>query len=79
VKDNQHFGGTYQLHLQSQRARQARNQHEVGSNYSSALKMEATCFSETSVKFHWTTWYYIPQDRAFKVIFNFTFSSTIST
>jgi hypothetical protein len=32
--------------------------------YSSTLKMEATCSSETSVDFLWTTWFYIPTDKA---------------
>jgi hypothetical protein len=32
------------------------------STYSSALKMEAICFSETSVDFWRTTWCYIPGD-----------------
>jgi hypothetical protein len=30
VKDNQHFGGTYHIHLQGWRVSQARNQHGVG-------------------------------------------------
>jgi hypothetical protein len=33
--------------------------------YSSTLKMEATCFSETLVDFQWTTWRYISGDRHF--------------
>jgi hypothetical protein len=31
--------------------------------FSSALKMEGTYSSETSVGFHWTTRQYIPEDR----------------
>jgi hypothetical protein len=31
--------------------------------YSSTLKMEATCSSETSVDFHRISWRYIPEDR----------------
>jgi hypothetical protein len=31
--------------------------------YSSTLEMEATCFSETSVDFEWTTRRYIPEGR----------------
>jgi hypothetical protein len=31
--------------------------------YSSTLKMEATCSSETSVDLQWTTRRYIPEDR----------------
>jgi hypothetical protein len=37
----------------------------------SALKVEATCASETSVVFHWTTWRYISKDKncsVFKVV-----------
>jgi hypothetical protein len=32
------------------------------SAYSSTLKMEAMCFSQTLVDFQWTTWHYIPED-----------------
>jgi hypothetical protein len=35
-------------------------------DYFSTLKMEATCFSETSVDFQRTTGCYIPEDRTFK-------------
>jgi hypothetical protein len=31
--------------------------------YSSTLKMEATCSSETSINFQWTTWRYIPEPQ----------------
>jgi hypothetical protein len=31
--------------------------------YPSNLKMEATCSSETSADFQWTTWGYTPEDR----------------
>jgi hypothetical protein len=31
--------------------------------YSSALKVEVACSSETSVDFQQATWHYIPQDR----------------
>jgi hypothetical protein len=33
--------------------------------YSSVLKMETICSSETSVDFQRTTWRYIPEDRTF--------------
>jgi hypothetical protein len=39
--------------------------------YSSAMKMEATCPSETLVNFQWTTWHYIPKDRALRIIIAF--------
>jgi hypothetical protein len=35
----------------------------VFSAYSLTLKMEAICFSETSVDFKWTTRHYIPEDQ----------------
>jgi hypothetical protein len=31
--------------------------------YSSTLRMEATCTSETSADFQWATWHYISEDR----------------
>jgi hypothetical protein len=32
-------------------------------SFSSTLKMEAKCSSETSADFQWTTWRYSPEDR----------------
>jgi hypothetical protein len=75
LKVNQHFGGTYRLHLQGRRIRQARNQRESrcfaslppaftlvsSSAHCSTLKMEAICSSEKSVDFQQTTWHYIPE------------------
>jgi hypothetical protein len=58
LKVNRRFGGTYGLHIQGPKLSQARNQREAGSKqsyclaYSSTLKMEATCSSETSIDFH---------------------------
>jgi hypothetical protein len=54
LKVNQHFRGTYHLHLQGRRISQARNQHES--------RWQAGLSSETSVDFRWTTWCYIPED-----------------
>jgi hypothetical protein len=70
LKVSRHFGGTYRLHLQSRRISRGRNQHQVAptftlvscSAYSSTLKMEAICSSETSVYFQRTTRRYIPDD-----------------
>jgi hypothetical protein len=68
LKVNGRFGGTCHLHLHSRRISHARNQHEAGSRqssclaYSSTLKMEATCSSETSVDFKLTTWRCKPED-----------------
>jgi hypothetical protein len=73
MKVNRSFEGTYRLHLHCRRISQARNQREAGGKlnflivpylaYSSTLKMEATCSSETSTDFHRTTLRYIPEDR----------------
>jgi hypothetical protein len=72
LKVNRHFGGTYYLHLQGQRISQ-----EISTNetlfvtcfmlvsclaYSSTLKMEVICSSETSVDFQRITWRYIPEE-----------------
>jgi hypothetical protein len=68
LKMNQRFGRTSRLHLQGRRTSQA-NQYEAGTMlvsclvYSSTLKMEAICFSETSVDFQRAIWRYIPEDR----------------
>jgi hypothetical protein len=60
------FGAICPLHLHGQRMSEARKQHKPGSKQSSStLNMEATCSSETSVDFQWTTRHYIPQDRTF--------------
>jgi hypothetical protein len=67
LKVNQRFEGTRRLHLQSRRINRPRNQCEISSKqrsclaYSSTLKMEATCSSETMVDFHRTTRRYIPE------------------
>jgi hypothetical protein len=72
LKVNRRFGGTRHLHLQSRRMSQARNQHETTAPascwflaYYSALNIEMTYSSETSVDFHWTTRRYIPEARLF--------------
>jgi hypothetical protein len=57
LKVNRRFGGTYCLHPQGFTL-------VSYSAYSSTLKMEATCSSETSVDFQLTTRRYIPEDRA---------------
>jgi hypothetical protein len=36
--------------------------------YSSTLKIEAICWSETFSDFQRTTWRYIPEDRSFQLI-----------
>jgi hypothetical protein len=72
---NRRFGRTCRLHLQGRRTSHVRDQHEAGYSlppafmlvsylaYPSALKMEATCSSETSVHFQRTTQRYILKDR----------------
>jgi hypothetical protein len=70
MKVNRRSGGTYRLHLQGRRISWAKTQQSLApaftlvscSAYSSSLKTEAICFSETSVDFQLTTWYYIPED-----------------
>jgi hypothetical protein len=60
---NRHFGGTYRLHLHGRKISRTRNQRERRwqaelfscSAYSSTLKMEVKCSSETSVDFQRTT------------------------
>jgi hypothetical protein len=37
-------------------------------------KMEATCFSKTSVDFQWTTWHYIPEDGTLQRCAQFSIS-----
>jgi hypothetical protein len=53
LKVNRCFQGTYSALLVSYLT------------YSLTLKMEATCSSEISADFQWTTWHYIPEDRTF--------------
>jgi hypothetical protein len=73
-KINWRFGEICRLHRQSRRISQAIKQRESlfatcftlvsCLSYSSTLKMEVTCSSETSVDFRRTTRRYIPEDRA---------------
>jgi hypothetical protein len=75
LKVNWTLGGICRLYHQSRRIWEARNQNERSYQaeqlifkmvsclaYSSALKMDATCSSETSVYFQRTTRRYIPGD-----------------
>jgi hypothetical protein len=67
------FRGTFRLHLQNRRIRQAVNQRERWQAvllllvsclaYSSTINTEATCSSETSGDFGRSTRRYIPDDR----------------
>jgi hypothetical protein len=78
LKVNRRFKGTCRLHLQDWRIRQARNQNETAAgtplltscfmlvsclSFSSILKMEATCSSETSVDFQRNTRRCISENR----------------
>jgi hypothetical protein len=55
------FGGSCRLHLQGRvTVKQA-----VSSDYSSTLKMEATCSSQKSVNFRQTARHYVPEDWTF--------------
>jgi hypothetical protein len=65
---NWRFGETYRLYFQGRKISQARNIFncftlDSSLAYSSDLKMEATCSSETSVDFQRTTRRYIPEDN----------------
>jgi hypothetical protein len=64
VRFNRRFGGTYRLHLQGWKISLARNrsEDEWQASYSSTLKMEAICSSETSLDTQRTTRRYIPED-----------------
>jgi hypothetical protein len=69
LKVNQRFGGTHRLHLQSPRYMPSKKpawkkvaNRASCSAYSSTLKMEAMCSSETSADFQRTTRRYIPED-----------------
>jgi hypothetical protein len=69
LKANRPFGGTYRIHLQGRRISRVRNQRESRSlvscsAYSSTLKIDAICSSETLVDFQRTTRRYIPEDIA---------------
>jgi hypothetical protein len=79
---NLRFGGTYRLHLQRRRnmfSKPANKQVASSfclppacalvscSAYSSTLKMEAICSSDTSVDFQRTTCSYIPEDNTLRV------------
>jgi hypothetical protein len=68
-KVNPCFGGICHVHIQDRRICQARNEHEAGSKkrsarlaYSSLLKIDVTCSSETSVDLQLTAWHYIQED-----------------
>jgi hypothetical protein len=75
LKVNRRVGRTCRLHLQGRRISQARNQSESRwqaevvpcLDYSSTLKMEVTCSSETSVFFQWNTRRYVPKDRTLRI------------
>jgi hypothetical protein len=62
---NRRFGGTYRLHLQGRKISSAchlLSRCFFCSTYSSTLKMEAICSSETSVDSQRTKRRYIPED-----------------
>jgi hypothetical protein len=66
IKNQRRFGGTYQLHLQGRRINRAIKQicFHTGFSlaYSSILKMEEICSSETSVDTQRSRLRYIPED-----------------
>jgi hypothetical protein len=61
LRVNRRFGGIYRLHTAELCLPPAFTLVSC-SAYSSTLKMEAICFSETSVDFQRTTWRYIQED-----------------
>jgi hypothetical protein len=68
LKVNRHFGGKLRLHHQSRKISQATLLATFfmpisSLAYSSTLKMDAICSSETSIDFQQTTWCYIFEDR----------------
>jgi hypothetical protein len=73
LKVNRRFGGTCLLLLQDRRISQTRNLYAFKLvsylGYSSILKTEATCSSETLVDFYRTIWRYISEDSTNRVIF----------
>jgi hypothetical protein len=81
VEAHRCFGGTYCPHLHCRRVSQASNHAEADMNqslglvtclaYSSTLKMEAVCCSETSVNFCWTSWCHITEYSTLKMNENY--------
>jgi hypothetical protein len=75
-KVSRSFGRTYRLHVQGRRISRATNVKAgdkqsrllaTCSAYSSTLKMEAICSSETSADFQRTTRRYIPEDSTLSI------------
>jgi hypothetical protein len=68
LKVNLRFGGKYRLHLQGRKLSPERKwqAEPLGSGYSSTLKMEAICYSGTSVDFQRTTSRRIPEENSLR-------------
>jgi hypothetical protein len=66
---NRCFGGTKRLHLQGRRKVQQTNEQSGGTllDFSSTLKIEALCSSETSVATQRTTRRHIPEDDTLRI------------
>jgi hypothetical protein len=73
LKVNRGFGGTCRFHLHLSLA--FTQVSYLG--YFSTLKMEATCYSKTSVDFQKTTQRFIPEDRTPKFHFRVHMSSPL--
>jgi hypothetical protein len=76
LKVNRRFGGTHRLHLQGRTNRAKKPAwKQVASRscsaYSSTLKMEAICSSETSVGSRRTAGRYIPEERSLQYVKKF--------
>jgi hypothetical protein len=63
VKANRRFEGTYCFHLQGQRVREARYQHEAESN----PMMEEIYSSKTFAEFHWSTRHYAAGNKTLQI------------
>jgi hypothetical protein len=62
LRCNRRFGGTYRLHIQGRRSKHTCLHAGLAEIFSSTLKMEAICFSETSAASQQTTRRHIPED-----------------
>jgi hypothetical protein len=66
LKVNRRFGETYRLHLQGRRiSEKAGGKQTSYAVYFSTLKMEAICYSVTSLDFQRTTRRYVSEDGTF--------------
>jgi hypothetical protein len=81
LKVNWRFGGPCRLHSQLRSRALLATCFMLASclAYSSILKMEVICSSETSVAFQWTARRYIPEDRSLHSDYSHRLCRTLST